>query len=1255
MTIENRKDQYDLAKIFSRIPVALGLLDKDLKYVYVNEQLARMNNKPVEEHPGKSIEEIIPHISERIRPLLQQVLKNNEEINTQIKTSSSKDGRVGYYDITYYPYQDQDKKVCGVGVMVKEITKEKQAIQYLQEKEELLNKVGGIAKIGGWEVDLEAGGKAKWTKTIHEIIEIEEGETIPGIDKHIEGYLPEYRQMIKQKVQELIANRKPMFFEAMFRTSKGNLKWIQAKGEVEEHDGKVVKLRGTYQDITERKKVEKELVLKNNFFESSLTANSIADINGDITYANKAFLKTWGFKRSDEVVGKPIASFLKSREKTQEIISVLNKENFWNGEFEAVKGDGTKFHVSSSATVLTDMLGQIVGYQSAVVDISERKKAEKELENKTHLLSVAQKIGRIGSWEADMLQNSLKWSAETYRIYGIAEGETLNYEKFLNCVHPEDREYVNSNWQAALNKEPYEVEIRLLVNGEVRWVWQKAELEFNEQGECLKAFGFTQDITVRKKTQLRLEEEESKFRLIAEKTGQLVYDYNPLTGTIKWTGAISSITGYSFEEFQDVNIDKWEILVHPDDRNRAVVALKHAFKECCKYDIEYRFKHKDGRYIFIEEHGIYLPDKDGKAYRMLGTMSDITERKKLEDAIKANERFMHNIFSSIQDGISVLDRDFNIVQVNPAMEKWYGRSMPLVGKKCFEAYYGRDKLCENCPTKRSFESGCTETALVERRDIKGNICAYIAVSSFPMFNEKGEIMGAIEYVRDISEKKQAEEALENLARFPEENPNPVMRIGGDGRIIYANKSAKIVLEAWQCNDNICTQTYIMDIVRNALDLDKPMPVEVSAAVRIFSVMFMPIKSADYVNLYATDVTERAKAEKEGIIVKTRFEELFDSMSSCAAIYAAVDDGDDFVFIDFNKAGEKTEKIDKNSLIGRRVSEIFPGIKDFGLLDVLRRVWQSHQAEDFPIKEYKDERISGWKENHVYRLDSGELVVIYDDVTDKKHMEQKEKEFIVERATNETARQKAQELLQAYQELKDTQLQLIQAEKLAGIGQLGAGIAHELNSPLTGVLSLIRSYKKEKLQSSLEYEDLQAMEGACVHMSKIIKSLNAFSRQTINEPELLDCNEVIESTLSFIGHYFKGSNFSIKKNYQKNIDIIKADKNQIQQVVVNMLTNARDSMRTKGTLTISTKNVEQGKDKWVEMEFADDGFGMNAELIKKIFDPFFTTKRPGGGVGLGLSIVYRIITDHKGKINVQSKKGQGTVFTISLPVLIEGGG
>lgn len=237
---------------------------------------------------------------------------------------------------------------------------------------------------------------------------------------------------------------------------------------------------------------------------------------------------------------------------------------------------------------------------------------------------------------------------------------------------------------------------------------------------------------------------------------------------------------------------------------------------------------------------------------------------------------------------------------------------------------------------------------------------------------------------------------------------------------------------------------------------------------------------------------------------------------------------------------------------------------------------------------------------------------------------------------------------AEEKQKELYQQLLHFEKLAAVGQLGAGVAHELNNPLTGLLGLMRSRQKKVAEGSLEGKDNALMLRACEHMAKIIKDLSDFARPSRGEWEDMTLEDVINTTLTFSISEFKIRGTKITTDYQDNPSKVKGDKVQLQQVVLNILTNARDAMPEQGELIVRTERLEG--DKKVMMAFSDNGTGIQEADLPKIFDPFFTTKRPGKGTGLGLSVTYSIVKQHGGEIRVESVVGKGSTFSVLLPTV-----
>src|SRR3990167_436090 len=240
------------------------------------------------------------------------------------------------------------------------------------------------------------------------------------------------------------------------------------------------------------------------------------------------------------------------------------------------------------------------------------------------------------------------------------------------------------------------------------------------------------------------------------------------------------------------------------------------------------------------------------------------------------------------------------------------------------------------------------------------------------------------------------------------------------------------------------------------------------------------------------------------------------------------------------------------------------------------------------------------------------------------------------------------------EFKRTQAHLIQAGKLAGIGQLAAGIAHEINNPLSGVLGyakrLLKKAEGEELQQNPAFEsfsrEMKLIVDSALRCKKIIDGLLKFSRTSETVSMAVNINDVIDESLILFGNQLSSQNIDLNKVLSPNIPTIRANHTQIQQVFTDIIINAIQAMPNGGKLTIATRPVNSSA---VEIEFTDTGEGISKENLPKIFEPFFTTREPGKGTGLGLYMIYRILQEHHGHIDVKSEVGKGATFGITLPV------
>lgn len=273
-------------------------------------------------------------------------------------------------------------------------------------------------------------------------------------------------------------------------------------------------------DVTERKRIEEALRRSSEFLKSVFRAapTGMGVVSDRIfIQVNEVLCSMTGYSREELIGNRSRMLYPNDKEFDfvgREKYAQIKDRGTGTVETKWIKKDGSVIDVLLSSTPMNpDNLSE--GVTFTALDISNRKRFEIELEKKKLFLEKAQEIGSIGSWELDIKNNGLLWSDENYRIFGLPIGVSLTYDVFLNCVHPEDRIYVDTEWKAALNKKPYDIEHRLLMpDGAIKWVREKAELDFDVDGNCIRGIGFTQDITVRKK-------QEEELRVAKEKAEQI--------------------------------------------------------------------------------------------------------------------------------------------------------------------------------------------------------------------------------------------------------------------------------------------------------------------------------------------------------------------------------------------------------------------------------------------------------------------------------------------------------------------------------------------------------------------------------------------------------------------------------------------------------------------------------------------------------------------------------------------------------------
>jgi PAS domain S-box-containing protein len=382
-----------------------------------------------------------------------------------------------------------------------------------------------------------------------------------------------------------------------------------------------------------------------------------------------------------------------------------------------------------------------------------------------------------------------------------------------------------------------------------------------------------------------------------------------------------------------------------------------------------------------------------------------------------------------------------------------------------------------------------------------------------------------------------------------------------------------------------------------------------------------------------DISERIEAEARLRESEKRFRELFDNMSSGVAIYKADEAGSDFVFYDLNKAGEQISKIPKEEVLGKSLTQVFPGIGKHGLIEALQRVNQTGIPETIEPFHYRDDRLSHWTRNYVFKLDSGEVVAVYDDITEQKNAE------------TENA------LLEA---------KLRNKQKLESVGTLARGVAHEINNPINAIMNFAELIQERTDSNPKLVDYAERIVSETERVATIVRTLMSFASQEETSFGEADVPRLARETISLVVTALRKDQIHFDVEMPQELPKIRCIGTQVQQVLMNLMTNARDALNERypefdpnKKLNLKIQVVHENGKTWIRSTVEDSAGAMDSDIIDQVFDPFFTTKSREIGTGLGLYISMGIAKDHQGNLWCENRPGACTKFHFDLPIAQNG--
>ena len=1307
--LRDSEERYRL--LFDASDTLISVYDAQGVCLMMNQNVARWFDGSPEQFVGKSFADLHHSVAEEYTARVAEVIRTGEPKSYEDEVAFPGGDRWLFTDI--YPLKDSQGQIHAAQMVSRDITELKQTEQALIESQRILDETGRMGRIGGWEHDLTTG-KAVWTKALYDVIEIPYGQEPPGVNEHLSFYPEKEREILAKAYDRAVGEGVPIDLELQAYTVTNKPIWARVLGEPVIKNGKCVKMRGTFQDITERKKVEETLAhsehILNQSQKMSNTGSFSVNIASEQVIWSEQQYRIFGYEPGEIAPSLDFVLEHVHPDDREDFISSIRThmagQKDYGNTYRIIRKDGAIRTVSSKATMISDETGKPTHRYGTTQDITERVEAEEALRESEEALLEAQRIAQIGSWDYDVARDRPRWSPQMYDIMGWDPKRSVpSWEQHREFFHPDDWLEVDEAIQRAITQgEPYNLEFRIIrPDGKLSWAWVRGRVTKDPQGRVVRLRGTVQDITERKKTEKALLESEEAL-LEAQRIARIgSWDYDVIADRPKWSPQMFNILGWDPKQGEP----SWEQhreFFHPDDWPVLDEAVQEAINLGEPYNVEFRIVRPDGRLRWGWVRGQVDKDAKGRVARLHGTMQDITERKEAERALRESELWLKNIFNAMEECIVVATPDRKMLNTNLATTRIFGYSDDELRNQPTEILHVDHEHYVEFGKQIKEAFGKNQAANLEFRAKRKNGEVFPSEHTVSMLKDSdGKPIGILSVVRDITERKNAEQAMAEALEKTRQREKEVRALLEASQQVQA--SSDFPAAARKLFDN-CAKLlnapsgYVALMSENGeenellfleagglpctVDENLPMPIRGLRAecyrtgkpvydnqfmdskwekfippghVRMDKVLFAPLmvqgKALGVIGLankpggFSQNDADLAGAfgdiaamslRQAGLVgnlkdSEKRFHELFNHMGNGVAIYETQEDGERFVFRHINPAGLRIGKNTADNVIGREVRDVFPGVVEMGLFEVFQHVWRTGRSQRHSTAQYQDERISLWVENYVFKLPNGELVTIYEDLTQQKKAEEQQ---------------------------RDMEAQLRHAQKMEAVGTLAGGIAHDFNNILAAVLGYSELALDEAAEGAAAPEEIKQIIEAANRAKVLVQQILAFSRKMSLEPKPLDLNLVIAGTVTIIERTIPKM-ISVKSNLSPNLGLIRGDHSQIEQVLLNLAGNAHDAMPEGGELTIAARNVtiSEGQQDgpaglppgdYVRIKVSDTGTGINQDVMEHIFEPFYTTKEVGKGTGLGLASVYGIVKNHGGHIYCLSEPGAGASFTIHLPVL-----
>ncbi len=885
------------------------------------------------------------------------------------------------------------------------------------------------------------------------------------------------------------------------------------------------------------------------------------------------------------------------------------------------KLDGTPINVEVGASYT--LYNGKPASQAVFQDVSEKVKAQNAIwENKEKLRSIFENTDDLiwltnAHYEIEEFNKAFAQSF--FEDHGIQIKKGLNLVKALKAKNPEFADLFKERIDEALKGKRLTFDNERLLNPsklyQVSFFPVKAD-----KGVISKVSIFAKNVTDQKSYEEALRENEERNDLALSAAGLGTWDWLIKDDQLTWDSRNYHLYGITKDNFKkyESNFQRFWDLVHPDYIESTKSALEKAKQGEKEFEKVFCINDADGNLRYIQSASKTFFDEYEEPYRILGINWDITQRQKAREKLHLRDRVIENAGEGILTASS--ENDNPVVFVNKKFCELTGYSAEEVEGHNWRFLLGQDTDPEAI---NSIEE-CIDNA----QEFRGEILNYKKDGTpfwnyfilSPVQNEVKEVTHFVAFLTDISDRKRDEEKIKLLSRFPEDNPNPIIRASGDGEILYTNKAGEPFIENWK---HSVPDEYKVKI-EQALSNNQSISFESKIEEKTYNIRINPNKEEDYVFMYWIDITDQKTIEQE----LRRHEELLESINQHineGIFRSTPEDGVIYVnkpFADMFGYESADEVLQTKGL------ELYanPEERDQLLHDV-------QEEENFQNKQVLFKRKDGstfWGLLSSKLLEDENGQIFFDgairDITEQKDVENQ----LVE------AKEKAEEMSR----LKTNFL---------------ANMSHEIRTPINGIMGLVQVMEEEYGHIEGLNDYTRMIRESSERLLNTITSILDFSKLEAKDVNInLASIEINERIKELIPHL---KILADKKGIALNTDLssykldVQIDQQVFDQIINNLVGNAI-KFTNEGSVTVRSSIKRHNQDK-IEIEVIDTGIGVSQENVEKIFSPFEQESqghsRNYEGTGLGLSIVKKYVELFGGSINFESEKNVGSTFKVTLPL------